>query len=321
MFAEQLRSITADASSQPSAAGTGSGRSSSFRRAIATARTRVVTEAPRASALAAGFAESASQSVVRGSVVLASWWGERPGRSLAQLAAAATLLLCLGGSSSLVGRVSEPVVALAPSTFGQVAIPIVAHTLGTVDRLPQGPSTATTGDVDRLRRRRLPVRDVEVTAQEEDRPTPTSSAQDDVLAAELSPSAEPLSLVVATTEVSAQANGLETFRCRKEVLFHLEPERAIIEVDGDLLGKAEDWGGSNGGSAWRPAEGRYHVELSHPRRLPASIRIDIDAQASEDACHVDIELVRARKGQRKVLGWARQHLNPKRWGKNKSDNG
>ncbi len=89
----------------------------------------------------------------------------------------------------------------------------------------------------------------------------------------------------------------ETFVCSDYVEFDVSPEEALIFVDGEYLGIADEWDGQGGGDEWRPAMGSYDVEISCKGYESRSIRIILDAKAEDSECDIDFSLRRLTRDQ------------------------
>lgn len=82
----------------------------------------------------------------------------------------------------------------------------------------------------------------------------------------------------------------EVFRCSEEVEFHVDPEDALVTIDGSVLGIADDWDGMGGGREWQPGTGVYFATLSLEGYESATIKIILDPRADEETCDVDTDL-------------------------------
>ena len=81
-----------------------------------------------------------------------------------------------------------------------------------------------------------------------------------------------------------------TFSCVETAEFNVDPEDALIYVNGSLLGKADDWDGMGGGEAWEPGFGSYTVRLELEDYETKWIRIVFSENGEEDECDIDTEL-------------------------------
>jgi len=82
-----------------------------------------------------------------------------------------------------------------------------------------------------------------------------------------------------------------TFEAREAAEFHVDPEDALVEIDGRVIGKADDWDDMGGGKPWVfAAPGDYLVKLSLPGYRTAWIRIRVHPDAEDDVADVDTDL-------------------------------
>jgi len=94
---------------------------------------------------------------------------------------------------------------------------------------------------------------------------------------------------VAPTPTSPPISDI--FACRRGAEFGVDPEDALITINGTVLGIADDWDDTGGGQIYYfPAPGRYLVKLSHPEYATAWIRISVSQYAEDDVVEVDTEL-------------------------------
>ena len=81
------------------------------------------------------------------------------------------------------------------------------------------------------------------------------------------------------------------FQCRKGAEFHVEPEDALVTIDGQLLGKADDWDGAGGGKAHLfPGPGEHLVKLSLAGFRTIWVKVVVTPSAKRDIVDVDSEL-------------------------------
>ena len=80
--------------------------------------------------------------------------------------------------------------------------------------------------------------------------------------------------------------------CSRAADFDVEPDDAEIEVNGEVIGIADDWDGAGGGSLYTfPGPGTYYIRLSRPPRYrPAWVKIVVTPHASREVAEVDTEL-------------------------------
>jgi serine/threonine-protein kinase len=90
----------------------------------------------------------------------------------------------------------------------------------------------------------------------------------------------------ATPPISAM------YYTRGEVEFHVDPETAVIVIDGDEIGTSDEWDGAGGGGVWRFADRRgvHYVEIRAPGHATAWVRITVTPVADEDPLEVEVDL-------------------------------
>ncbi len=83
----------------------------------------------------------------------------------------------------------------------------------------------------------------------------------------------------------------EVFQCRKGAEFHVEPEEALVTIDGQLLGPADNWDGAGGGEThFFPGPGDYLVKLSLQGFRTVWVKVVVAPSAKRDVVDVDTEL-------------------------------
>lgn len=87
------------------------------------------------------------------------------------------------------------------------------------------------------------------------------------------------------------ARVVETYRCREAVEFHVDPEKATVIIDGQVLGIADDWDGiGRKARQWKPGPGTY-VACFTAKGLPsACAEVILDRHEDDDECDVDLAL-------------------------------
>jgi serine/threonine-protein kinase len=81
------------------------------------------------------------------------------------------------------------------------------------------------------------------------------------------------------------------FYCQRGAEFNVSPEETIVTVDGEEIGKADDWDGKGGGQTYlfsRP--GRHKVKLTLPGYRTTWIEVVVDPGASDEIVDVDTTL-------------------------------
>jgi hypothetical protein len=83
----------------------------------------------------------------------------------------------------------------------------------------------------------------------------------------------------------------KTYECREGAIFGVDPEEALVAVDGTTIGTADDWDDAGGGGKYRFAgPGTHYVRLSLPGYRTAWVKIVVRAGAEEEYAEVDLEL-------------------------------
>jgi serine/threonine-protein kinase len=140
---------------------------------------------------------------------------------------------------------------------------------------------------------------------EEPRPAPPPTVvAPSVAAATAAPLAEPLAAVTqpepvpaAVVEPSpapepAPAPPISAvFETRRAAEFHVDPEDALVTIDGRLIGKADDWDDMGGGKQWVfTAAGEHLVELSFAGFRTTWIKIVVKPDAEDEVVDIDTDL-------------------------------
>jgi hypothetical protein len=82
-----------------------------------------------------------------------------------------------------------------------------------------------------------------------------------------------------------------TYECRETAEFHVDPEEALVTVDGKVIGKADDWDGMAFRKGHRfPGPGAYAVKLSLEGYRTEWVRIVVNPQAKKKTAKVELEL-------------------------------
>lgn len=83
----------------------------------------------------------------------------------------------------------------------------------------------------------------------------------------------------------------KVYECRAGAVFGVDPEEALITVNGKTIGKADDWDDAGGGQKYLfGGPGTYFVKLSLEQYRTAWIKIVVRPQAEEEYASVDLEL-------------------------------
>ena len=82
----------------------------------------------------------------------------------------------------------------------------------------------------------------------------------------------------------------EEYECSEGVEFHVDPEEALVTVNGQVLGIADDWDDRGGGQEWQPGPGIYSVKVEASGLPTGWAKIIIRPDARNETCKVDLEL-------------------------------
>lgn len=103
----------------------------------------------------------------------------------------------------------------------------------------------------------------------------------------------------ARVETPAAGSAVETapadswaavYACSEGVEFHVDGD-ALVAVDGEVLGIADDWDGTAGGRVWRPPRpGTYSAQASLEGYRTTWVKLVLDPRADEEICEVDVDL-------------------------------
>jgi len=83
----------------------------------------------------------------------------------------------------------------------------------------------------------------------------------------------------------------KTYECREGAIFGVDPEEALITVNGATIGTADEWDDAGGGQKYvfgRP--GTYYVKMSLEKYRTAWVKIVVRPEAKEDFAEVDLDL-------------------------------
>jgi serine/threonine-protein kinase len=83
----------------------------------------------------------------------------------------------------------------------------------------------------------------------------------------------------------------ETYYCMWGVEFNVEPEKAVVAIDGQEIGIADEWDGAGGGQVYTfPGPGTYYARFSLHRYQTTWIKIVVSEDAEETVAEIDTEL-------------------------------
>jgi hypothetical protein len=139
------------------------------------------------------------------------------------------------------------------------------------------PSLEATGEV--------PTPAVEPTATPTPTPTPRPTPSPKVAPVLVPPPPPPPPTPTPTPPI------VRTYFGRHGAVFNVSPEEAVVEIDGKLIGIADDWDGKGGGKVYIfPGPGTYYAKLSLKGHRTAWVAIVITPTAPEENADVDWEL-------------------------------
>ncbi len=126
-------------------------------------------------------------------------------------------------------------------------------------------------------------------------PTPTPVAQPIA-----TPTAPPPTLTprppAPTPQPTPTPPIVSIFECREGVEFHVSPDDAKVEVNGSIIGIADDWDDMGGGQKYLiRVPGEYYSRFILAEYEPAWVKIVISPNAKEQFCDVDTKLKKAPK--------------------------
>jgi serine/threonine-protein kinase len=105
------------------------------------------------------------------------------------------------------------------------------------------------------------------------------------------PAPEPAAPAVAPPEPPPPPPIAAVFETRRAAEFHVDPEDALVAIDGRPIGTADDWDDMGGGKQWVfTAPGEHLVELSLAGYRTAWIRIVVKPDAKRDVVDIDTDL-------------------------------
>ncbi|MCS7182729.1 MAG: serine/threonine protein kinase [Thermoanaerobaculum sp.] len=84
---------------------------------------------------------------------------------------------------------------------------------------------------------------------------------------------------------------VKTYLGRHGAVFNVDPEEALVEINGQVIGIADDWDGKGGGKVYYfPGPGTYYAKLSLAGHKTVWVAIVITPTAKEEHADVDWEL-------------------------------
>lgn len=101
----------------------------------------------------------------------------------------------------------------------------------------------------------------------------------------------PVILVPTPTPTPTRPPVVATYLGREGAVFNVSPEEALVEIEGKIIGTADDWDGKGGGQVYRfPQPGTYYARLSLQGYRTVWVAIVITASAVDEEADVDWEL-------------------------------
>jgi len=142
----------------------------------------------------------------------------------------------------------------------------------------------------------LPAGPVRVEPATPEPPVSAKEASEEEHSAEESPETDPPE---ASPAPDPGPPVRQHYRCQRFAEFHVDPEEAIVVIDGKAIGTSDDWDDMGGGKQWRlgPA-GTYLVELRLEKHESVWVALEADPEAKEEVCEVKADLPEARKAKK-----------------------
>ena len=129
-------------------------------------------------------------------------------------------------------------------------------------------------------------------------PSPTLAKTEPV--PEPTPSAPGVAVAMA---LPPGASYVDEFTCNRNADFDVDPEEAMVTINGVQIGIADDWDGAGGGKLWEfDKPGTYTVELTLEGWHTAWVKITVDPEARRKTADVDTELKKVRRKRRRRGG-------------------
>lgn len=87
-----------------------------------------------------------------------------------------------------------------------------------------------------------------------------------------------------------------TYVCRRSAEFNVDPEDAAVQVDGVVIGRADDWDDAGGGSRYAfRGKGEHYVRFSLRGYRSLWVKVVVDPSAPEEVADVDLDMTRLRR--------------------------
>ncbi len=95
----------------------------------------------------------------------------------------------------------------------------------------------------------------------------------------------------------------KTYECRKYAAFKIEPDTAIVTVDGEIIGIADEWADTPRTKKYEfEKEGVHYVKLSHRDYKTIWLRFIVSEKADDKTAEVELEMKKADKDEKKKDG-------------------
>lgn len=122
-------------------------------------------------------------------------------------------------------------------------------------------------------------------------PTPTASPTPTPQPTTAALAAPPVILVPTPTPTPTPPPVVATYFGREGAVFNVSPEEALVEIEGKIIGTADDWDGKGGGKVYRFSKpGTYYARLSLQGYRTVWVAIVITPSADDKEADVDWEM-------------------------------
>lgn len=122
-------------------------------------------------------------------------------------------------------------------------------------------------------------------------PIPTPTARPTPVPQPTAAAFAPTPLVPTPTPTPTRPPVVATYFGREGAVFNVSPEEALVEIEGNIIGTADDWDGKGGGRVYRfPKPGTYYARLSLQGYRTVWVAIVITPSAGDEEADVDWEM-------------------------------
>ena len=84
---------------------------------------------------------------------------------------------------------------------------------------------------------------------------------------------------------------VKVYECRKGAIFGIDPEEALVTVNGKTIGKADDWDDAGGGKKYHfEGPGTYYVRFTREKFATTWVKIVVKPDAEDKYAKVDLGL-------------------------------